>query len=116
MKNQFINPKKQKVAKGLLLAYTICTYHILSISTAMAQKADGESGIKAAAQTVAGYFDTACTLMYAIGAVMGIIGAVKVFNKWNAGEPDTSKVASSWFGSCIFLVVVSTILKSFFGV
>lgn len=32
--------------------------------------------------------------MYAIGSVMGIIGAVKVFQKWNAGEPDTGKVAA----------------------
>jgi len=62
-----------------------------------------------------GLFDTGCDLMYAISAVVGIIGAIKVFNKWNAGEPDTNKVAAAWFGSCIFLVVVATVLKSFFG-
>ncbi|RAJ28084.1 DUF4134 domain-containing protein [Pedobacter cryoconitis] len=116
MKNQFINHKKQLFGKWLLMAYTICTYHILSITAANAQNGNGEAGIQKAADEVAGYFDTGCTLMYAIGAVMGIIGAVKVFNKWNAGEPDTSKVASSWFGSCIFLVIVATVLKSFFGV
>ncbi len=54
--------------------------------------------------------------MYAIGAIVGLVGAVKVYNKWSAGEPDTAKVASSWFGACIFLVVVATVLKSFFGV
>ncbi len=116
MKNQFINQKKQIIGKWLLTAFSICTYHILSITVAMAQNGNGEAGIQKAADEVAGYFDTGCTLMYAIGAVMGIIGAVKVFNKWNAGEPDTSKVASSWFGSCIFLVIVATVLKSFFGV
>jgi len=41
---------------------------------------------------------------------------VKVYNKWNSGEGDTNKVAAAWFGSCIFLVVVATVLKSFFGV
>jgi hypothetical protein len=55
-------------------------------------------------------------LMYAIGAVVGLIGAVKVYQKWNAGEPDTGKVAAAWFGSCIFLVIVATVLRSFFGV
>ena len=45
----------------------------------------------------------------------GIIGAVKVYQKWNAGDPDTSKVAAAWFGSCVFLVVVATVIKSFFG-
>lgn len=116
MQNQFITHKKQNIAKCLLMVFTFCLYNILSALTASAQSADGEAGIQAAADQVAGYFDTGCTLMYAIGAVMGIIGAIKVFNKWNAGEPDTSKVASAWFGSCIFLVVVATILKSFFGV
>ncbi|MNU07518.1 hypothetical protein D3C72_2531480 [compost metagenome] len=54
--------------------------------------------------------------MYGVGALLGLIGAVKVFQKWNAGDPDTSKVAASWFGSCIFLVVVATIIRSFFGI
>jgi hypothetical protein len=54
--------------------------------------------------------------MYAIGAIVGLIGAVKVYQKWNSGDQDTSKVAAAWFGSCIFLVVVATIIKSFFGI
>ncbi|MES2277920.1 MAG: DUF4134 domain-containing protein [Bacteroidota bacterium] len=76
---------------------------------------DGNSGINSATTQVKGYFDAGCNLMYAIGAVVGIIGAIRVFNKWNQGEPDTNKVAAAWFGSCVFLVVVATILKSFFG-
>ncbi|WPV02977.1 DUF4134 domain-containing protein [Mucilaginibacter sp. cycad4] len=77
--------------------------------------ADGNAGINEATTQVKSYFDAGCNLMYAIGAVVGIIGAIKVFNKWNAGEPDTNKVAAAWFGSCVFLVVVATVLKSFFG-
>lgn len=77
---------------------------------------DGNQGIAEATNKVAGYFDTGTDLMYAIGAIMGLVGAIKVYSKWNAGEPDTAKVATSWFGSCIFLVVVATVLKSFFGI
>ena len=77
---------------------------------------DGNAGITQATGLVKGYFATATLLLYAIGAVVGLVGAVKVFNKWNSGDQDTSKVASAWFGSCIFLVVVATVLKSFFGV
>ena len=76
---------------------------------------DGNAGIQEATDKVVSYFDTGTSLMYAVGAVVGLIGAVKVFNKWNAGEPDTNKVAAAWFGSCIFLVVVATVLQSFFG-
>jgi len=116
MYNQFINLKKTVISKCLLMAFTLGIYHLLTLFSASAQTGNGNAGIQKAADEVAGYFDTGCTLMYAIGAVMGIIGAVKVFNKWNNGESDTSKVASAWFGSCIFLVVVATVLKSFFGV
>lgn len=76
---------------------------------------DGSAGITQATTMVKGYFDAGCNLMYAIGAVLGIVGAIKVFRKWNEGEPDTNKVAAAWFGSCIFLVVVATVIKSFFG-
>lgn len=77
---------------------------------------DGNAGINEATNKVKSYFDTGTDLMYAVGAVVGLIGAIKVYQKWNAGEPDTGKVASAWFGSCIFLVVVATVLKSFFGI
>ena len=53
-------------------------------------------------------------LIYAIGAVIGLIGGVKVYSKFSSGDPDTSKTAASWFGACIFLIVAATILRSFF--
>lgn len=85
----------------------------LTVNYCFAQ--DGSAGITQATTMVKGYFDAGCNLMYAIGAILGIVGAIKVFRKWNEGEPDTNKVAAAWFGSCIFLVVVATVIKSFFG-
>lgn len=108
------NPKRKFFVKALLSGTVVGICHAFSAAAAMAQ--DGNQGIQAATDQVAGYFDSGTSLMYAIGAVVGLIGAVKVFNKWNAGEPDTNKVAAAWFGSCIFLVIVATVLKSFFGV
>ncbi len=100
------------------MTITLAAYQILSsIAIALAQDSgDGDAGIREATDRVRGYFDTGIDLMYAIGAVVGLVGAVKVFNKWNAGEPDTSKTAAAWFGSCIFLVIVATVLRSFFGI
>jgi hypothetical protein len=77
---------------------------------------DGVAGINEANTKVRGYFSAGTNLMYAVGAIVGLIGAVKVFNKWNAGDHDTGKVAAAWFGSCVFLVVVATVIRSFFGV
>jgi hypothetical protein len=95
--------------------------HILLFLTVMAiamngYSQDGNAGINEATNQVKSYFATGTNLMYAIGAIIGLVGAIKVYKKWNDGEHDTGKVASSWFGSCIFLVVVATVLKSFFGV
>ncbi len=77
---------------------------------------DGNAGIQEANQKVRSYFDSGTNLMYAVGAILGLIGAVKVYQKWNSGDPDTGKVAAAWFGSCVFLVVVVTVIRSFFGV
>lgn len=77
---------------------------------------DGNAGILEANQKVRSYFVTGTQLMYAIGAILGLIGAVKVYSKWNAGDHDTGKVAAAWFGSCVFLVVVVTVIRAFFGI
>src|SRR6266536_4568460 len=100
--------RKQKIS----IAYF--TFAMLSELIAIGQ--DANAGINEANTKVRGYFSAGTNLMYAVGAIVGLIGAVKVFQKWNAGDHDTGKVAAAWFGSCVFLVVVATVIKSFFGV
>ena len=75
---------------------------------------NGMAGINEATSMVSSYFDPGTKLVYAIGAVVGLIGGIKVYSKWSSGDPDTSKTAASWFGACIFLIVAATILRSFF--
>jgi len=89
---------------------------ILIRKAGIAQTADGNAGINQATTLVNGYFSAGTNLMYAVGAILGLIGAVKVYQKWNHGDHDTGKVAAAWFGSCIFLVIVATVIKSFFGI
>lgn len=50
-------------------------------SSALAQ-GNGTAGITEATQMVTSYFDPATKLIYAIGAVVGLIGGVKVYNKF----------------------------------
>ncbi len=89
---------------------------ILLLMAIYSQAQDGNAGLEEADAKVRSYFDSGCNLMYAIGAVLGLVGAIKVYSKWNHGDPDTGKVAAAWFGSCVFLVVVATVIKSFFGI
>ena len=60
-----------------------------AISSAFAQ-GNGIAGITEATNMVTSYFDPGTKLIYAIGAVVGLIGG------------------------CIFLIVAATILRSFF--
>jgi hypothetical protein len=77
-------------------------------------KADGITGINAAGSELVTYLDPISTLILAIGAVVGLIGGIRVFVIWNSGERDINKEIMGWFGSCIFLVLVSVVIKAFF--
>jgi hypothetical protein len=105
---QFVQIMEKQQKKVLLTGIAL-----LSVLGASAQ-GNGSAGIQEATQMVTSYFDPATKLIYAIGAVVGLIGGVKVYNKFSSGDPDTSKTAASWFGACIFLIVAATILRSFF--
>jgi hypothetical protein len=105
---------RKKVVGKALKTSVLCALLLTEAMIASAQ--DGNAGIQQANTQVRSYFESGTNLMYAIGAIVGLIGAVKVYQKWNSGDQDTSKVAAAWFGSCIFLVVVATIIKSFFGI
>lgn len=96
--------------------FSIAATLVLMASHLIAMAQDGNAGINEANKKVRGYFESGTNLMYAVGALLGLIGAIKVYQKWNAGDQDTGKVAAAWFGSCVFLVVVATVIKSFFGV
>lgn len=114
-----IKKKLRKPARSVCFGISLMRFlllFVLMLYSVVLLAQDGNSGIAEATGKVKGYFNTGTNLMYAIGAVMGLVGAVKVFQKWNGGEQDTSKSASSWFGSCVFLVIVASVLKSFFGV
>ncbi|MBR9773698.1 MAG: DUF4134 domain-containing protein [Cytophagales bacterium] len=95
---------------------TICAAMALLAIQYSAYAQDGIEGINEANTKVRSYFAAGTNLMYAVGALLGLIGAVKVYQKWNNGDQDTGKVAAAWFGSCIFLVVVATVIQSFFGI
>ncbi|MFD1771353.1 DUF4134 domain-containing protein [Sphingobacterium suaedae] len=94
--------------------FFISAVYIAAIQTAIAQ--GGTVGIDAATSSLNGYVDPLSMLILAIGAVVGLIGGVRVFIKWNGGDRDINKEVMSWGGSCLFLVLVSIVIKAFFGI
>jgi len=88
---------------------------LMASQAAFAQTADGNNGISQANTLVRSYFDAATQLMYAVGAILALIGAVRVYQLWGSTHGEAQRAAAGWFGSCIFLVLVSTVIRSFFG-
>ena len=68
--------KKGSLNKKSVSRYVLSGALLLYRLAAIAQ--DGNAGINEANQKVRSYFASGTNLMYAIGAVVGLIGAVKV--------------------------------------
>lgn len=101
-----------------MLKQTKKTTCLAFLMTAFGAKtyAQGVQGITAAESSLLGYVDPVASLCLVIGAVVGLIGGVRVYIKWNSGDQDINKELMGWGGSCLFLVLVSVIIKAFFGV
>lgn len=104
MKKRF----KNAIQRALVLA--MCT---MAATNSFAQ---GAAGIDAASSELATYMDPLGNMMMVLGAIVGLVGAVRVYLKWNAGDQDVQKAVMGWMGSCIFLVVSGVIVKAFFGI
>lgn len=90
---------------------------LLTSTSSFAQNAQGGlSGIQAADKALRAYFKPLGTLILVIGAIVGLIGAVKVYGKFSQGDPDATKSLAAWGGACLFLVLAGTVLSAFFGV
>lgn len=81
--------------------------------TAFAQ--NGVTGINTATSTLATYVDPVSNIALVIGGIVGIVGAIRVYSKWNSGDQDINKELMGWGGSCVFLVVSALVIKAFFG-
>lgn len=110
MKKIFRKAKRYLARAGMLVALTCFSFY------SWAQSNNAASAITTASNEVKKIFQSASTLMLYAGALAGLVGAFVVYQKWQQGDPQTTKHAAGWFGSCIFLVLVGSILKAMYGV
>jgi len=101
------SPLKPFVQKGAML--------LLTITYSLSLLAQSSSGIDQATTEINSYVDPVSNLIIAIGAVVGLIGGVRVYIKWQSGDQDTQKAIMGWFGACLFLILVGVVIKAFFA-
>ena len=102
-----------KKTKSLLKKTGIFLF--LLIQTMERVAAQNAAGIDQATNEVKSYIDPVSNLIIAIGAVVGLIGGIRVYIKWQSGDQDTQKSLMGWFGACLFLVLVGVVIKAFFA-
>jgi len=79
---------KTKIHRFFKRAEAIVAMLFLGVYQTMAQSA---AGIDQATAEVSSYVDPISNLIIAIGAVVGLIGGVRVYIKWQSGDQDTQK-------------------------
>lgn len=77
--------------------------------------AAGGAALDSAAQEITKYWDGVELIMKAIGGVVGLIGGIRIYNKWTNGDHDINKELVGWGGACLFLIIAPTFVRSFFG-
>lgn len=84
------------------------------LTSSFAQDA-GKRGFDSATQAINGYGPNVQSLMYAIAAVIAIVGAFNVYFKMQNGDQDVKKTIMMTVGGCVAFVAMATALPLFFG-
>lgn len=74
----------------------------------------GSAAIGSAASEISGYMTELKTLIYAIGAIVGVVGGIRIYNKWVNGDQDINKEIVGWGGAAVFLLLVPTFIEAIF--
>ena len=77
---------------------------------------DGGAALDQANTTLRTYYEKAVPVMYAVGALCGIIGGVKVYQNLANGKHESPHLVASLIFACIFLVLFPTAIRAFFGI
>ena len=103
-----LNIQKSVTRKQLLLVLLLGV-----VATPMF--AQGAGAITDAANSIKTYWGPLKTLIMMIGGIVGLIGGLRIYNKWTNGDQDINKEILGWGGACLFLILVPIFVGAFFG-
>lgn len=103
--------KKSWLFAGFLLTYWNCA----NIAFAQSSGAGaGASAISDATSEVTTYYDPLKKFIWVVAGVLGLVGAIKVYNKFNSSDPEASKNAAAFVGSGIALYAAEVFIRKMF--
>lgn len=90
---------------------------LLTSLNLFAQSTSGfTTGLEAARLALSEYFTPIANVSMIIGGLVAMIGAIRIFQKWNSGDHNMNKELLAWGGSAVFLVVAPIVIRSVFSI
>ena len=95
----------------------ILTILLLVTSNCIFAQAPGVPDLYQAANDIQSLFTPMKELCFSLGAVVGLVGGLRVFIVWNHGDHHVNiiKLVVSWFGASLFLILVPIVLEGLFN-
>jgi hypothetical protein len=105
-----------KVFRRLTLCAILSLFFFLSGSGAYGQSPPGVTEFNEVESDMERIYVALSRLSFAIGAVSGILGGLRVYNNWQMGKHQIDIQVISWFSACLFLSIMGFFLSGLFGV
>lgn len=111
MMRGLVHAKNSRVGHQILLFGAALTIS----QSAMAAQGTGAAALQNATTEFASYRDPVKKLMYAIAAVIVLVGAFNVYFKMQNGDQDVKKTIMLTVGGCVAFICMADFLPNFFN-
>lgn len=97
----------------LFAAFLLTYWDCVNIAYAQSSGA-GAGAIEGATSEVTTYYNPLKKFIWVVAGVLGLVGAIKVYNKFNSSDPEASKNAAAFVGSGIALYAAEVFIRKMF--
>lgn len=105
---------KQKKFWNSQMAMRVFMVVVMVLVATVPMLAQGTDALKAVDDELRRYPVLVENIIYSIAGIVGLIGAIRVYIKWQNGDQDVQKALVGWAGALIFLVVSGIAVRAFF--
>lgn len=112
MKQKFKKLFGKSRQRALVLACATIAYNTMTY--AQGRSGHGVNAINEAANAFKNYLTPVQNLLYAIAAIIALLGGFSIFAKLQNGDQDVKKTIMQVVGGCVAFIAMATALPAFF--
>ena len=76
----------------------------------------GLDEMQQAQQSLSSSFFSAMDCALVLAAIFGIVGAIRIYHKWQMGHPRIDEAVAGWLFAAFFMVLAGSFLQAVFGI